>query len=236
MNLLLLEPEHLTSSQTARVTGRRLEHLLKVHRAQVGDSLRIGLLNGDMGAGTITRLDTEVAEIRFELNQTPPKSLPLTLVVGLPRPQMLKRILQTIATMGVKHLIFVHSQRVEKSFWQTPQLQPQAIHEQLILGLEQGVDTCLPQIELVQRFKPFVEDRLPELAKNKRALVAHPRRALDCPPASEEETVLLIGPEGGFIDYEIDCLEQAGCQAIHLGERILRVETAVPVLLAKLFS
>ena len=76
---------------------------------------------------------------------------------------MLKRVLQTVSAMGVARLVLVNSYRVEKSFWQTPFLQPAAIREQLLLGLEQARDTCLPEVSLEQRFKPFVEDRLPQL-------------------------------------------------------------------------
>lgn len=235
MNLLLLQDDHIVNDHQALITGRQHEHTLKVHRAKVGDTLRVGVTNGQMGQATITELNKERLAINFELSQAPPPPLPLTLVVALPRPQMLKRILQTVATMGVKHLIFIHSQRVEKSFWQTPELKEDKVRNQILLGLEQGVDTQLPSIEYRQRFKHFVEDELPALCQNRRALVAHPGVPQGCPVASQEPTLLVIGPEGGFVPSEVSMLETAGCQAFHLGKRILKVETAVPVLLGKLF-
>jgi len=62
--------------------------------------------------------------------------------------------------MGVKKIIFIHSYRVEKSYWQTPLLEEKNIEEQLILGLEQAKDTVMPEVILAKRFKPFVEDEL----------------------------------------------------------------------------
>jgi len=235
MNLLLLQDSHILNSHQARITGNQHEHVLKVHRANVGDSLRVGMLDGQIGQATITELNKEHLEITFQLYHEPPQPLPVTLVIALPRPQMLKRILQTVATMGVKHLIFIHSQRVEKSFWQTPELNEDKVRKQILLGLEQGVDTRLPTIEYRHRFKHFVEDELPALCYNRRALVAHPGVELGCPTQSQEQTLLVIGPEGGFVQNEVDMLVAAGCQAFHLGARILKVETAVPVLLGKLF-
>ena len=93
---------------------------------------------------------------------------------------MLRRSLQTIAAMGVKTLYLINSSRVEKSFWQTPLLAPEALEEQLLLGLEQAKDTLMPEIHLRKLFKPFVEDELAEIIKGSQALVAHPitRRAL----------------------------------------------------------
>jgi RsmE family RNA methyltransferase len=46
---------------------------------------------------------------------------------------------------------------------------------------------------------------------------------------------LAIGPEGGFIAEEIASFENAGFQAVTIGERVLRVETAVAALIARLF-
>jgi RsmE family RNA methyltransferase len=137
--------------------------------------------------------------------------------------------------MGVKEIYLINAYRVDKSYWSTPVLSESSIREHLILGLEQAGDTQLPKVHLRKRFKPFVEDELPSLVNNKRALIAHPYNATMCPEPSDEETLIAIGPEGGFIPYEVDLMQQQGVQAIHLGERILRVETAVPVLLSRLF-
>lgn len=235
MNLLLLHPVDFTDDNCAVIRGRRHQHLLSVHRATEGSVLKAGLIGGKLGSATVRSITDDEALLITDFTQEPPPALPLTLVLALPRPKMLKRIFQTIATMGVRELILVNSYRVEKSYWQTPFLNDEKIQEHLILGAEQGVDTRLPKVSFEKRFKPFVEDRLPLLCSNKRALVAHPKQASPCPSASCEETLLVIGPEGGFIDYEIEKMNQAGCETIHLGSRILRVETAVPVLLAKLF-
>lgn len=235
MNLLLLLPSDFMTPGTVELVDRRKDHLLQVHRAQVGNQVRVGLLDGLQGEAVITALTDDKVCLSVALEKVSPPALPLTLIIALPRPKMLKRIFQTIATMGVKELILLNSYRVEKSYWQTPWLNEESIQEQLRLGLEQGVDTHLPKVRLVKRFKPFVEDELPALCRGKRALVAHPKEAIPCPSASNDETLLVIGPEGGFIDYEVEKLNRAGCQTIHLGPRILRVETAVPVLLAKLF-
>lgn len=236
MNLLLLEPEDLIATDRALLCGRRLRHLQEVHRAAVGDTLRVGLLNGGMGLGSVLRLAPHEAEISFApLEQPPPAKLPLTLLLALPRPKMLKRVLQTVASMGVPRLVLLNSYRVEKSFWQTPFLSAEAIRDELILGLEQARDTVLPEVWIEKRFKPFVEDRLPALTAGTLGLVGHPGDYAACPRAVQQAVTLAIGPEGGWIPYEIEQLQAAGLQPVQLGERILRVETAVPALLARLF-
>jgi RsmE family RNA methyltransferase len=235
VNLLLLEEDDFVAADRALLRGRRLTHLHEVHRAAVGDQLRVGRLDGLMGRAVLLRLEAGEAELAIELDQPPPAKLPLTLLLAVPRPKMLKRILQTVAAMGVEHLVLINSFRVEKSFWQTPFLAPEKIREQLILGLEQSRDTQLPHVTVEKRFKPFVEDRLPQLAAGTTALVAHPGPFPPCPRAIEGRVTLAIGPEGGWIPYEVEMLQAAGLTPVQLGERILRVETAVPALLARLF-
>ncbi len=235
MNLILLTPQDCPQPNLAVLTGRRLQHVLSVHQAQVGQTLRVGMLNGLMGEAEIIRLDQNELQLNFTLTQAPPAKLPLTLLLALPRPKMLKRILQTVATMGVQRLVLMNSYRVEKSFWDSPFLQPQAIQQELILGLEQARDTVLPEVILEKRFKPFVEDRLASLSANTMRLVAHPIAEQPCPRAVAQAVTLAIGCEGGFIPYEVDLLAQQGFLAVELGERILRVETAVTALVARLF-
>ena len=235
MNLLLLEEADFIAADRVVLRDRRLTHMQEVHRSEVGDSLRVGRINGLMGSAELLRLEAGEAELRVTLDQPPPAKLPLTLVLALPRPKMLRRVLQTVASMGVPRVVLMNSYRVEKSFWQTPFLEPEAIREQLILGLEQSRDSVLPEIIIEKRFKPFVEDRLPQLVEGTLGLVGHPGDYPACPRGLDQAVTLAIGPEGGWIPYEIDLLAKAGLQPVQLGARILRVETAVTALLARLF-
>ncbi len=238
MNLIILDTEDFTGTDQAVLTGRRAEHLNNVQKTLPGDSVRVGRLNGLMGSAVVTDCTPCVVKLsNITLSEAPPQALPLTLVLSLPRPKMLRRIFQTASTMGVKEIILINSARVEKSFWQTPFLQPDAIRHQLLLGLEQAKDTQLPRVELVKRFKPFVEDELITRAKGCQNFVAHPYHARPCPTNidTSQHCYLTIGPEGGYVPFEIEKLMEIGFQPISLGARILRVETALPVLLAKLF-
>lgn len=236
MNLLLLEDSDFTSGNQAVLTGRRLNHLINIHKVKLGDTLKAGQINGKMGTVEVFEITPSLIKLKTKLTKLPPTPLPITLILALPRPKMLRRIFQTIATMGVKKLYLVNTWRVEKSYWQTPWLESSAIREQLILGLEQGCDTILPEVIIKKRFKPFVEDELPNLTTDTQSFVAHPTGGIPCPLALNVATTLAVGPEGGFIDYEVQKLMEAGFQSISLGNRILRVETAIPVLLSKLFS
>lgn len=236
MNVLLLHREDFIDEQHARITGRRLKHIQQIHRAEDGESLRAGILNGALGTARLLSIQTDHADLIFTPHSEAPRALPLTLILALPRPKMLRRILQGATAQGVKRLYLINSYRVEKSFWQTPFLKPEAVREQLLLGLEQAVDTVLPQLEMRTRFKPFVEDELPAIAAGTRALLAHPGDHPPCPVALAQPSTLAIGPEGGWIPYEVELLRQAaGFEVVSMGARILRVETAVTALLARLY-
>ena len=134
MNLLILKAEDI-SNNVAHVTGRQLEHVFDIHNAKKGDTINVGLLNGPMGIGKILTIDNSKMSLALTLDLSPPKPLPLTMILALPRPKMLRRILQTISAMGVKELYLVNSSRVEKSYWQSPFLSPKSIEEQLLLCL-----------------------------------------------------------------------------------------------------
>jgi RsmE family RNA methyltransferase len=217
-----------------RLTDFRLRHLHEVIEANEGDSLRVGEINGRMGQGELVRISREEAILEVNLDRDPPPKLPLTLVLALPRPKMLRRILRMVAEMGVGELHLINSYRVEKSYWQSPVLDSAVVEDYFLQGLSQSRDTVLPQLHTHKRFKPFVEDQLAELIGDKRALLAHPGDFPGLPREAATPTLLVIGPEGGFIPYEVDKLQQASCDPISLGPRILRVENAVSSLIARM--
>ncbi|MEM8563569.1 MAG: 16S rRNA (uracil(1498)-N(3))-methyltransferase [Pseudomonadota bacterium] len=234
MNLLLFTESDRLDARRIRVTDRRLDHLYAVLKSVPGDSIRVGELHGKIGTGELLDIDEQQAILSVELDQTPPARMPLCLVLALPRPKMLRRILRCVAEIGVDQLHLIHSYRVEKSYWQTPALQPNLINEYLMQGLEQAQDTILPTVCCHKRFKPFVEDVLPALMKGRDTLLAQPGDNPPCPRNMQRDMLVTVGPEGGFIPYEVEKLTAAGCREVSLGPRILRVETAVTALLSRL--
>jgi RsmE family RNA methyltransferase len=235
VNLILLFDDDFLDASRVRLTGRRLRHVTEVHRASVGDELVIGVANGRIGQATITRLDADALEMDVTLDRDPPPPLPLTLILALPRPKVLNRVIAGAASLGIKRIVLINAWRVEKSYWSSPRLSAENLRSKSILGLEQARDTVLPSIETRRLFRPFVEDELPSIARGTRALVAHPGARETCPRDVHEPVTLVIGPEGGFIEAEIASLERAGFTPVSIGERILRVETAVAFLAARLF-
>ena len=238
MNLLIIPESQISKDFTLSVRGRAAEHLTKIVQVGVGDLISVGILNGAIGSAEIQRLDTDGA-VEMKMMQSslraPPPPVPCRVVLAMPRPKMMRRILQNLSCMGIKQIHLIHSWKVEKSFWQTPWLQPQVLEQQLILGLEQAVDTQLAEISIHKAFKPFVEDRLAQIIADQPAYVAHPYADKPCPIALKQPATLIIGPEGGFTDYEIDKLSTAGATAVTLGPRIMRVETAIPALISRLY-
>ncbi|MBB3046900.1 RsmE family RNA methyltransferase [Litorivivens lipolytica] len=236
MNLLLLEPQEVTAEGCVTLADRRHHHLRTVLNSAPGDTLKVGMLGGNIGSATLKETTPERSILSdLVCTRPPPAKLPLTLILALPRPKAARRICRTAAELGIEKLILLNSYRVEKSYWQSPLVQTERIASYFLEGLEQAGDTVLPELIVENRFKPFVEDRLPALLEGKRALLAHPYGDAIPTEAITEPTVLAVGPEGGFIPYEVEKLLLAGMQTMSLGERILRVESAVPTLLAKLF-
>lgn len=235
MNLLLLFPEDFQDARRVRLGGRRLAHVREVHRAETGATLRVGLLGGAMGRGRVLRLDPDRLELEVDLTEPPPPKLPLSLVLALPRPKVLNRVLAAAASLGVARIVLVNAWRVEKAYWKSPRLDPANLRQQLLLGLEQGRDTALPELRLERLFRPFLEDALPAWRGGARALLAHPGAGTECPRDLREPCILAIGPEGGWIEAELASFRAAGFEEVDLGPRILRVETALAALAGRLY-
>lgn len=242
MNIILAEAEEI-DARRLKLTDHRARHIVKVLQVEVGDRLRVGLINGPMGYGKIAAMKKKhpfLVEMELDLCD-PPRSQPaVDLILALPRPIMLKRILSQVTALGVGTISLINANRVEKSFWQAGILQPEEYHSHLLQGLEQAVDTRVPDLQLHHHFKPFIEDFFPTVAgKYHHLLVAHPAgaRRLDDVIDSDNRDgriALAVGPEGGWVDYEVKKFQEQGFICCTIGERILKVDTAVVALHARI--
>jgi RsmE family RNA methyltransferase len=232
VNLLLLRDEDFTGPQTVRLTGRRARHAHEVLRASDGASLRVGRLGGMVGLGEVLRAEPELLELLVSLTDPPPPRARVDLLLAVPRPKALKKVLPAAASLGVGRVVLVNAARVEKSYFDSKVLAPSFVEELLVLGLEQARDTVPPQVLVRDRFRPFVEDELPSLFAGARKLLPHPTAPEPMPMLDAgAPAVFAVGPEGGWVPFEVELLEAAGFQPFTLGPRVLRVEVCVPYLL-----
>ncbi len=236
MNLILFE-QHEIKAHRLWLTGKRADHIRTILRLSPGDTLRLGMVNGRIGHGQILSMDSTGVEIAVQLERDPVPVPDVELILALPRPIMLQRILKQATVLGIRRFHLIRSARVEKSFFHSPVLQPEKIRTLLLEGLSQAVDTRLPEVHVYHRFKPFVQDEIPKLEGQ--GLIAHPGIADTLthvfPKQANRQTLLLaIGPEGGWNEFELTCFYEQGFYGFSMGRRILHVDTAVVALLAQI--
>ncbi|MBI5056358.1 MAG: 16S rRNA (uracil(1498)-N(3))-methyltransferase [Nitrospirae bacterium] len=233
MNIILFnETDYYQNRDAIRLSDHRFDHISEVLRSKKNDLLQVGLINGKLGTGKVIEITKQFIDISVTLDKDPPLPASLTLLLALPRPKILKRTLRHVTTLGVKKIFLINSFRVDKSYWQTPVLGREKIRDIFLNSLEQSCDTILPELSLKPLFKPFVEDELPDIIKNTIPVLAHPKAANKLVDTSGKHFTLAVGPEGGFIPYEINKLKECGFEEYNFGKRILPVETAVPGIIS----
>jgi len=240
MNIILIETLEIQDDRVL-LADRRAKHLIKVLQVQLGDTVRIGIIDGPKGCGKVVafcaRFPFQV-ELDVEFAADMAEKPPIDLLLALPRPIMLRRIFSQAAALGVGTIFITNAQRVEKSFWSATLLNEEEYRPHLLQGLEQAVDTRVPEVSIYERFKPFIEDVLPgRIAQYSHLLIAHPDAPGTLKTVITERPgriLLAVGPEGGWIDYEIARFAECGFAAFSLGERILKVDTAVVALHGRL--
>ena len=135
-----------------------------------------------------------------------------------------------LAALGVGRVVLLNAYKVEKCYFSSQWLDPLHYRPLLIEGLTQAGVTCLPEVRVCPRFKPFVEDELDVLFNGSLKLLAHPGARTMWPQQEDglcgRRPLLAIGPEGGWTDYELDMLLARGFRLFSLGERTLRTDTA----------
>jgi RsmE family RNA methyltransferase len=234
MNLVLLENHEFLTESSAQVGGRKAEHIQTVLKVKEGQSIRVGQIGGLVGRAVVASVGEKIRLADLALTEPPPAKLPVRFVVALPRPKAFRRIVEQIAMLGVSEIIFTNATKVDKSYWNSKLEDEGTIREKMLIGLEQAGDTVFPVVKFERLLKPFVEDRLSDWCGNAGKWIAHPASANKADFATDKSSsVIAIGPEGGWIDYEIKKFNDLGFRTFDLGPRILKVESAIQICSGK---
>jgi 16S rRNA (uracil1498-N3)-methyltransferase len=236
VNLIILESHEVGDAGHVRLSGTRAAHMQHVLRVAVGHQVRVGILDGPLGVGTVQSVANETIELQCTFDGVIPSRPPVDLLLALPRPKVLRRLWPQIAALGVGQIILTNAGRVERHYFDTHVLTPDCYRPLLVEGLQQARDTRLPAVSIHRRFKVLVEDQLDGLFERGLRLVAHPGARLEpgtiARERGDERVLLAVGPEGGWNDFEVQLLETRGFQRVGIGSRTLRTDTACIALLA----
>jgi 16S rRNA (uracil1498-N3)-methyltransferase len=238
MNIIILSKKDHVEKSIYKINDHRFTHIQNILKSDIGDIIEVGLLNSAIGTAKILELtETEILLeiIRFEKEES--KTQKVDIICALPRPQTLKKVLSTCATMGVSNLYLIRSEKVEKSYFHSPLLEEENYTKFLIEGLSQGKRIHIPKVSIHKKFKVFFENDFKNICKNSICLLAHPNTENYLNKLSFgkfQNIVLAIGPEGGWNDFEINLMEEKGFIKFKLSESILRVENAVTAALSQI--
>jgi len=239
MNLILIHPHEPDCEGLVRLSGERAEHIRSVLRATPGKELRIGLLDGPLGRGTVSEICGEEVVLHCQFEGKIPPRPAVDLLLALPRPKVMKRLWAQLAALGVGRIILTNAEKVERYYFDSHVLEPDFYTERLIEGLQQAGDTRLPEVRIIKELKPFLEDELAGIFPTPGTrLLADPSGAQNISRTlgelSPSRTLLAVGPEGGWTPYELEMFSAHGFRTFHAGPRILRTDTACVALLSLL--
>jgi len=236
MNIITFEKEELRDSLLC-LDDNRASHIINILKSSVGDELRVGQINGDMGVANIVSIEANSVSLEvFNLDQKQDHK-DISIIMALPRPQTIKKVLELSGVFAVKNLSFIKSKKVEKSYFSSSVLKSSSIDSFLIKGMQQGVKTRKPVVSIYNSFN----DGIAQVLDSDASKQCNTKYIADLYNSNKMESsdclnpvLLAIGPEGGWINDEIKHFYENGFKSISLGSSILRVEQAVCAALSQI--
>lgn len=236
MNLILLDERDRIDSHRVALFDARAAHLLNVLHIVPGQTVRVGLLDGPLGAGTVECASNGEVVLRCVFEAGTPPEPGVDVLLALPRPKVMRRLWPQLAALGTGQIILTNAERVERHYFDTHLLGEATYRSLLVEGLQQARDTRLPKVSIHRQFRILVEDELDALAGDSLRLVADPSGSTPAGSAVSDHrgkrVLIAIGPEGGWNAFELNLLAAHGFQLVGMGPRTLRVDTACIALLA----
>lgn len=241
MNLVILFENDRMDNGKFCISDDRFNHIKEILKKNIGDKLNVGMLNGFDGIAEIELIDNNKIVLSEPIwGDKKPKRNTIDIICALPRPQTLKKILFIVGMIGVKRLFLIRTKRVEKSYFHTPLLNTEKYERFLIEGMSQGKNTYLPAISVHEKFKPFMEsldEKYLQSDKPIQKLLPHQdsdKIISDLYNKNILNTVIAIGPEGGWVPFEIELMESIGFKKFKLSNKTLRVEYALTAALSQI--
>ena len=234
MNWIVFDKSELENDNLL-LCDERADHIISVLKLSCGDKVRVNCINGLKGSATISSINGRNVNLKCELKKKSKRST-IDLVIAMPRPKVMKRLWAQIAAIGVNRVFIISSQRVEQSYFDSHVLKFDNYHRLLLEGLSQSGESHIPEVKIYNKFSSFFDDVANINYSNHFKMIANPFTKLtiyDKSKLIEEfgKILIAVGPEGGWIQSEMDLFIKNKFEQVTLGKRVLRSDTAVIGLL-----
>ena len=220
---------------TAVVRGEDVKHIAKVLRLRAGDPVQLCDGNGNECDAVIASVASDAVTFDtqpWRMAKSEP-SVSVTLFQCLPKAGKMETIIQKCVELGACGFVPVQSLRcvvVLKPPYEGRIERWQRVSEEAAKQSRRGV---IPMVD-----NPVALDKLDFSAFDTVLVAFENERTVSLKTALREQCgkriAILIGPEGGFSDAEIETLAKKGARSVSLGTRILRTETAGMAMLAQI--
>jgi 16S rRNA (uracil1498-N3)-methyltransferase len=220
---------------TVSVTGAEAKHAVTVSRVRQEESLQLGDGAGLMlGVTVLTAAPAELIVRVDHVRRIPPATPRIVLVQALAKGDRDELAVQAATELGVDGVVpWAASRSVAR--WEGAKIAKGQARWSAIVreATKQSIRPWLPSVSPLSSTK-----QLALLAAGSRMLLLEPSASvpLSALESTDESTdiVLVVGPEGGIAESELDILEQAGARRVRLGDTVLRTSTAGPAAIAVL--
>lgn len=237
MSIRIYQAGALQSQTVVTLDEKASHHLARVLRASVGDPLI--LFNGEGGeyAAVITEIKKKniIAEVKQFIAREVESPIHITLLQGIARGEKMDWIIQKAVELGVNKIIPLITERCNVRLKdEREEKRVQHWQSVIISACEQSGRNKLPELTAPQIFNDCISQIE---APYRFVLSPHvDKKLMINKPHANDHIVLLVGPEGGLSEIEINSAMSHQFMALNLGPRVLRTETAALAAMSMLQS
>jgi 16S rRNA (uracil1498-N3)-methyltransferase len=222
----IYSPQPLTPGAPITLAIEASHHLAKVLRMQIGDPLILFNGEGSEYPALIAAIDKRYVHVTIErsIDNTRESPLHLHLGIAVSKGERMDWVIQKATELGVTQITPLYSERVEVRL-HGERAEKKLMHWRgiVIAACEQCGRNRLPQIAAIETLTSWLQTTT---AASKFVLHHRSSIALDSAAPRPSSVALLIGPEGGLTEHEINAAEAQNFAPLRLGPRVLRTETA----------
>ena len=225
-------PAHMFSDTHAVITGEDVKHIYKVLRVKPGEKVVVNNLESEEFLGEVEEVNKQEVSIKIleKLDVNNESNLHITLFQGMPKAAKMDLIVQKCVELGISDIIPTITDRVDVKlkgeFKKLDRLNKIALE-----ACKQSKRTVIPTVSEPMSFEEVLNkiDELDLMVIPYENATGYGIRAMvnSIENKSNIKNVgIMVGPEGGFEESEIEALKEKGAHIVTLGPRILRTETA----------